>query len=340
MKNVEITGKRHCRVVDAPDPVVKGRFALIKIFSAPMCTEVQAYRNGDVSKSLGHEAAGEVVAVGPECRAAIGDRVVVMPQNACGACALCRAGDHIHCRTPLDPLKLCGSLTGRATYAQYCIQQDWLLVPIPKGMGYDHAVMACCSLGPTFTSMRLMNVSKEDTVLVSGLGPVGLGAVINATHRGARVIGMERHPYRVELAKKLGAEQVLDPADPEDKAKVLALTHGQGPDKAVETASVPASPEFLSEVLRPKGQMALVGWSGVVSVPTVVGKGLTVHGAWHWNHLRQTQAMFEVIQRNQAKLDMQVTHHFPLDQVQEAWELQLTGNCGKVMLHPWGVPVQ
>ena len=66
----------------------------------------------------------------------------------------------------------------------------------------------------------------------------------------------------------------------------------------------------------------------------MIRKGLTLHGNWHWN-LRDTHRLFEVIRRSGAKIDQLVTHTFALDDVKDAWELQLTGNCGKVILSPW-----
>jgi threonine dehydrogenase-like Zn-dependent dehydrogenase len=264
-----------------------------------------------------------------------GERVVVMPQNGCGKCRLCLAGDHIHCRTPLDPFAICGTSTGRATFAQYCIQQDWLLVRIPDGISYDHAAMACCGLGPTFGSMQLMGVSAYDTVVIAGLGPVGLGGVINASHLGARVIGIEKNQYRADLARHLGAEAVIDPADAGAKNELMDLTAGHGADKCVETANAAESPLFLMEIVRPKGHIAFVSWTGRIDVPAIVAKGLTLHGAWHWNHLRDAEGMFDVIRRNPKKLDSLITHTFPLAKTKEAFELQLTGRCGKVVLHPW-----
>src|SRR6185369_3752349 len=111
MKSVSITGQNQCSIDEVPDPKVKGRFAVVKIQAAPMCTEFQGFKAGRQSNVLGHEAAGEVIECGPEAQVKVGDRVVVMPQNGCGMCALCQAGDHIHCRTPIDPLKLCSSAT-------------------------------------------------------------------------------------------------------------------------------------------------------------------------------------------------------------------------------------
>jgi L-iditol 2-dehydrogenase len=231
MNVVAITGKRTCEIVERPDPRIKGDFVKVAIRSAPMCTEWHAYQNGSISDSLGHEAAGEVVEVAQPGRVAVGDRVVVMPQYGCGRCGLCLSGEHIHCRQPVDPYRFCESQTGNATYAQFCIKQDWLLVPIPEDISYDHAGMACCGLGPTFNAMQQMGVNALDTVLISGLGAVGLGAVVNARCRGARVIALESNQYRASLAKALGVEAVIDPGSEQRLERILELTAGCGADK-------------------------------------------------------------------------------------------------------------
>jgi len=335
MKVVAITGKRTCDVVDRPDPRIKGEFVKVKILSAPMCTEVQAYRNGDANDCLGHEAAGEVVEIARPGKVAVGDRVIVMPQYSCGKCGLCLSGEHIHCRQPIDPYAFCDSQTGRATYAQFCIKQDWLLVPIPEDISYDHASMGCCGLGPTFNAMQKMNVNAFDTVLISGLGPVGLGGVVNAKSRGARVIGLESNPYRAALAKSLGAEEVVDFRDERKLDRILDLTEGRGADKSIEASSAEDAPAFLVEATRPKGQVASVGWGGPVTARKMVGKGLTFHGIWHWNHFQDTEAMLKTIRQSKPLLDKLITHVFPMEKVKDAFELQLTGNCGKVILYPW-----
>jgi threonine dehydrogenase-like Zn-dependent dehydrogenase len=335
MQVVAITGPRTSTLVERPDPQIAAPFALIKIMSAPICTEVQGYRDGQISDCLGHEAAGEVVAVAQPGLVAPGDRVVVMPQYGCGHCALCRSGDHIHCQSPLDPYAVCGTTTGRATYAQYCIKPDWLLVKIPDDISYDHASMACCGLGPTFTACERMQVGALDTVLVSGLGAVGLGAVVNATTRGARVIALEPQPFRAELGRALGATHIFDPRDPEVLAQIRAVTGGRGADYAIEASNHASAPPLLVEAVRPRGQITCVAWSGNLPVGRVLARGLTIHGAWHWNHLTSADHMFQTIRQASAKLDLLITHRLPMAQVQAAWELQLAGACGKIILHPW-----
>jgi threonine dehydrogenase-like Zn-dependent dehydrogenase len=334
MKVAAITEKKQAALVEKPMPQIKDNFVLVKIEVAPMCTEYKGYKEGWVSDTLGHEAAGVVVDVAQPGKVKVGDRVVVMPQYPCGKCHLCMSGDYIHCEHTVDPLAVCGSESGTATYAQYCIKQDWLLVPVPDTMSLEHAAMTCCGLGPTFEAARRMNVGAGDTLLVMGLGPVGLGAVINGVYRGANVIGVDSELYRARLARELGAKMVIDPSDEDALEQVKGLTGGRGVDMAVDCTAVPAAQKFAIEATRRRGQVAFVGWGGNIKIDNMVPQGLTLHGIWHWN-LTAMHPFLRMIGDVGDLIDRQITHTFPMSQVQQAWELQLTGNCSKVLLNPW-----
>ena len=337
MKQVRITGARHVELVDVPDPKAARNFVVIKNTAVPMCTEYKAYRGDWTAENLGHEAAGEVVETAQPGKVNVGDRVVVMPQYPCGMCPLCLAGDYIHCEHNVDPLALTGNASGTATYAQYMIKQDWLCVPIPEGVSTEHASMACCGLGPTFNALERMDVSGLDTVLVCGLGPVGLGALLNARARGARVIGVEPHPYRAALAKELGAEAVVDPNNETALETIMDLTGGVGVDAAVDCSGAAQAQRLMIDAARRRGQVAFVGESGELTIRVsndTIRKGLTLHGAWHYP-LGDAPKIMQTIQRHGDLLDKLITHTFPMSRVRDAFELQLTGECGKVMLHPW-----
>ena len=337
MKVAAVTGKQQAEVIEVPDPTPAEDFVVVKILVAPMCTEYKAYRDGHKTQCLGHEAAGEVVEVAQPGKVKVGDRVVVMPQYPCGRCPLCLAGDYIHCRECVSPHDICGCRTGTATYAQYVLKQDWLLLPIPDDLSTEHASMACCGLGPTFGAMQRMNVNALDTVLITGVGPVGLGGVVNAVFRGARVIVTDLIPYRLELARRLGAEAAIDANDPDALKQVMDLTAGLGADKAVDCSGAPAAQRLIIDAARRRGEVAFVGESGDLTVGVsrdFIRKGLVAHGIWHWN-LADAHRMMQVIRGSRDLLDRQITHTFPLDRVAEAWDLQLTGQSGKVLLQPW-----
>jgi len=346
MKTVAITGKEQCEIVERPKPTAKDDFVVVKVMSAPLCTEYSDYadgcsraefKRGDENPGfLGHEAAGEVVEVAQAGKVKVGDRVVVMPGFWCGKCRYCLSGEYIHCQDPVDPHEATGSEAGAAAYAEYCLKQDWLLLPIPDDMSYDHAAMACCGLGPAWNAMRTMGVTGTDTVLVSGLGPVGLGCVINAIYRGARVIGVARNKYRSDLALKLGAEAVLSPDEGDVVAKVKEMTGGIGASKSVETSGQPRYMDILMKATRRKGDFAFVGESGDYTIQVsdgMIRNGLTLHGIWHWP-LGDAPDMLKMISEVGDKLDTVITHHFPMTKIEDAWKLQMTGQCGKVIVHP------
>ena len=337
MKVVELREGGEVVLADREEPRAVENLVVVKNLIAPMCTEYKMRAKGRAAKHLGHEAAGEVVEVAQPGRVKPGDRVVVMPQFPCGKCALCVAGDYIHCENVLDMRGMTGSDVGVATYAQFVLKPDWLLLPVPEGMSIEHASMACCGLGPTFGAMQRMHVDAFDTVLIAGMGPVGLGGVINGVYRGARVIALEPHPWRANLARELGAVDVIDPTQDGAVERVRELTGGLGADKAIDCTGVAPAQRILIDATRRRGDVAFVGEGGEVGVHVsndMIRKGLTLHGAWHWN-LADAPRMMRMIAESGEQLDRQITHRFPMTRTGEAFDLQATGECGKVLLDPW-----
>ena len=336
MKVVAKFGPESAGLIDKPDPVAQGEFVAVKIHSAPMCTEYKGFKNEGQGDHFGHEAAGEVVEIAQTGTVKVGDRVVVMPHYPCGKCHLCLTGEYAHCQNDHRPPNVPEQTGVTATYAQYILKYDWQLVPIPAEVSYHHAAMACCGLGSTSNAMRLMNVNAFDTVLITGMGPVGLGGVINAVYRGAHVIVVESHPYRADLAKKLGAAEVVNPQDDDVANQIQDLTNGRGIDKGIECSGTSAAVRLLIDVTRPKGHISLIGGIRDVEIQggNIINKGLTLHGTRHYN-LVDTPAMIRMIAQVKTQLDTFITHIFPMSQIQEAWALQCTNNCGKVILDPW-----
>ncbi len=337
MKKAVLLGERHAGLVEAPDPQPVEDWVLVKVHAAPMCTEYKGFLAGRKEDFLGHEAAGEVAAIARPGRVKVGDRVVVMPLYACGKCPLCVAGDYIHCEDRPDVVGLTGSREGSATMAQYLLKPDWLLPPIPDGVSYEHASLACCSLGPSFGAYDLMSVNAFDTVLVTGAGPVGLGAVANARFRGARAIVVESQPERMERAGKLGAEVVLDPGGEDVVAQIRDLTGGRGVDKAIDCSGVVQAQRLCVEATRRKGSVAFVGECQedlpIKVSPDLIRKGLTLHGSWHYN-LSLFPGIMDVI-RNSPVIDLLISHVLPMSGIQEAMELSASRTAGKIILKPW-----
>jgi len=336
MKAAATTGPGRVEILDQPEPRAFGDLVVVKILVAPLCTEFKDRRAGHVSDAIGHEAAGVVVDAGSSTRVRTGDRVAVMPQYACGQCWLCQAGDHIYCPNQRDVLAQSGSTYGTATLAQYILKPDWLLIPVPADVSLRHAVMACCGFGPTFTAHRRIDSSSVDTVVVSGCGPVGLGGIVQGRYRGATMLALETHPYRMELAAALGAAQVIDPRDPGAIDEVRKVTDGRGAAAGIETSGAPTAAALLARTIRSRGQMSIVAWTQELALPGIVPLGLDVHGCWHWNHQQHAPDMWTTIRATTGAIDTLITHEFDLDDLTAAMDVQDTGACGKVFVLPFG----
>ncbi len=337
VKKAVIFGERQAGLVEVPDPRAKEDWVVVKVQVTPMCTEYKAFLSGRKSDQLGHEAAGEVVEVAQPGSVKVGDRVVVMPQFACGKCRLCCSGDYIHCQHNTDFAAFFGTQDGSATYAQYLVKPSWLLPIIPDGVPYERASLACCALGPTFGAFDLMDVDRFDTVMITGAGAVGLGGVVNARFRGTRVIVVESVPYRAQVAMALGAEVVVDPGSKNAFADIMDLTYGIGVDKSVDCSGAIAAQRLCIDVARRKGCIAFVGIGpgelGLRAWEDMVTKGLTLCGAWHYKLQRFPEVM-KVIQESPV-IDRLVSHVFPMSQIQQAFEVSSSHECAKILLKPW-----
>ncbi|UCG88450.1 MAG: zinc-binding dehydrogenase, partial [Gemmatimonadota bacterium] len=119
--------------------------------------------------------------------------------------------------------------------------------------------------------------------------------------------------------------------------QIMDLTDGAGVDKAVDCSGSSEAHRLMVDAVRRKGQAAFVGEGGEFPLGAsrdMIRKGLVLRGNWHYN-LGDYPKLMKVIQKSAEKLDRYITHTFPMSQLQEAWELQSAGKCGKVVLDPW-----
>ncbi|MCZ8513188.1 zinc-binding dehydrogenase [Paenibacillus filicis] len=328
MKKAAIVGERKAVLVEAPLPKIQNDEVLVKVHVAPMCSEYKKFIGGNVGDCLGHEAVGEVVEIAQPGPHQVGDRVVAMPLNGCGTCSLCLAGNYIHCLE--NKMFDC-------TMAQYIVKPAFILKKIPDDVSYEKASLACCALGPTFGAMQTMGVNVFDTVLVTGLGPVGMGAIVNARYRGARVIAVESNAYRSQLARELGAVDVIDPRDPDALAKIRSYCKQDGPDYAIDCSGAVPAHRLCIDAVRRRGKIAFVGESHVETPVTIskdlIRKGLHLFGSWHYN-LNDFSKIMEVIQHSPL-VEKMITHQFPMSRIQEAFETSAQQNSVKILLKPW-----
>jgi threonine dehydrogenase-like Zn-dependent dehydrogenase len=343
MVKAVVTGVQQAALVEMGIPRPVADWALVKMHVVPMCTEYKAWLRGPGTRSrinaLGHEGAGEVVEVAQPCGVQVGDRVVLMGAGPCGRCATCRAGLFLQCPYQADYAAFTGEPEPTGAYAQFRLGAAWLMPQIPDDISYEHGAMAWCGLGPTFGAMQTMGVNALDTVLITGAGPVGQGGIINAKFRGATVIVAELEPWRVERAKMLGADAVVDPRDEDVLAQVRDMTPGGlGVTCAVDCAGVTAAQRLCIDAARTKGRVCFVAESStplpITVSPDLIRKGLTLIGQWHYS-LNDFDQIMQVVRASREQLEILISHRFPMSRVQDALALSATHQCGKIVLDPW-----
>lgn len=339
MDVVGIAGPRRAGTVRKPMPRIDRDYVLIRVLAAPMCNEYVAYTDGvylerNKPDSLGHEMAGEVVRAPAGAVVREGDRVVAFCGYPCGRCDPCRRGFYAHCAATEDPRGVCGGDSGECGFAQYAVKPAWMCETIPDGMSYEHAAMACCGLGPTFGAMERLGVGPGSTVLITGLGAVGLGGVINAKARGATVIAAVRTPYRAELARELGADHVVEPS----RKEVMTATGGLGADHVIECSGQEVYQRIALDAVARLGAVAFLAEPGslVLSVDEdLIQRGVTLLGTLDINR-NDARRLLRLIASVPDQLDRYITHRLPLDRAAEAFEAQASFESGKIVLFPHG----
>lgn len=337
MKKVIIQDKRQAALIDVPIPKPKDDWALIKVHASALCTEYKSFLVGRALSQGGHEGVGEVFELSQPGPVKVGDRVVILPQYSCGECSQCTTGNEIFCENNLDFTAIFGNNNGRGAFAQYLLAPTWRLRIIPDDVPYEHATMAIDGIGATFGAFQMLEINATDTLLITGLGPVGLGGVVNARFRGTRVIGVEPSPWRRDRAFQMGAEAVFNPDDSEIMQKIKDITDGKGFSCAMDCSGAVAAQRLCIDAISRRGRVAFVGESNedltIKASPDFIRKGLTLVGSWLYNTNDYPKVM-QVIQQSPL-INLLVSHSLPMSQMQKAFELMVSGECAKVVVNPW-----
>jgi len=279
----------------------------------------------------GHEPCGIIIEEGEGLkRFKKGDRVIIYHISGCGVCNDCRRGYYISCSSP-----------HRAAYgwqrnggmAPYILADEKDLIALPDELTYKDGAQVACGFGTVYEAIEKIGVCGNDAVLVTGLGPVGLAALMVAKAMGAnQLIGVEFSDYRMELAKKLGlVDHVFKPG--EDTLKqILEVTGGRGVERAIDASANDAGRQLAIRATREWGKIAFVGEGGNCTFnpsPDIIHGQKTIYGSWVTSLWRMEELVERLVRWNIHPEDL-ITHEFPLEQAREAYALMAGGNCGKV----------
>lgn len=267
MRAVTYEGPGRVAVRDVPDPVIEHPDdAIVRVTLAAICGSDLHFFHGkaplDPGETIGHEAVGVVERVGPGVRGvAVGARVVVAFDIACGDCWFCRAGQTQLCESfrNLGAGAFGGGLGGAQAELVRVPHADVNLLPLPDGLDDERAVF----LGDVATTgaygAAIADPRPGDTVAVIGAGPVGHLAAQAARLRGpGAVLVLDRDPDRLALAAAAGMTPV-DVGTRHAQSAVADLTEGRGADVVIEAVGSPEAFESAVDVVRRGGRIAVLG---------------------------------------------------------------------------------
>jgi len=279
----------------------------------------------------GHEPCGVVVKDGPGLkRFGTGDRVIVYHISGCGVCYDCRRGYMISCTS-----------SHRAAYgwqrdggmAPYLLADEKDLIALPDELSFVDGAQVACGFGTVYEGLEKIGISGNDAVLVIGLGPVGLAALMLAKAMGAnKLIGVDTISARLELARKLGLADHVLAASAETVNEIRALTGGHGVERALDASGNARGRLTAIQATRKWGRIVFVGEGGEVNFspsPDMIHDQKTVYGSWVTSTWKMEELVEKLVRWSIHPEDL-VTHRFGLEQAAEAYALMAKGECGKV----------
>jgi alcohol dehydrogenase len=303
--------------------------AIVRVDAVTICGTDLHILKGDVPKVtdgriLGHEAVGTVEQVGTGVKnVKPGDRVLVSCITSCARCRFCREGRYGQC------LGGGGWILGHlidGTQAEYVRVPfaDTSTHPVPDGVS-DEQVLMVADILPTGYEVGVLNgqVRPGDVVVIVGVGPIGLAAIVGARlYSPSHIVAIDLAESRRDAAKQFGADVVVDPAREDAIAVVGDLTDGLGADVAIEAVGSPAAFELTASLARPGGHVANVG---------VHGEPSTLHLEQLWIKdvtittglvdTYSTPTFLRLLRGHQLDATSFVTHHFALDEFMQAYDV-------------------
>lgn len=315
---------------EVPKPtLIDDTDAIVRVDATTICGSDLHILKGDVpevtdGRILGHEAVGTVEAVGASVKTVQpGDRVLVSCITSCGACRFCREARYGQC------VGGGGWVLGHlidGTQAEYVRVPfaDTSTYAIPEGVA-DEDILMLADIMPTGYEVGVLNgrVQPGDVVVVVGAGPVGLSAIMTARlFSPSHIVAVDLVDSRLDAAKLFGADVVVNSSRQDALEVVLDLTGGLGADVAIEAVGIADTFELATTLIRPCGHVANIG---------VHGTPATLHLEQLWSRdvtittglvdAYSTPTLLRLITGHQLDAARFVTHHFSMDQFEEAYDV-------------------
>jgi L-iditol 2-dehydrogenase len=319
--------KGRVEIRDVPKPIPGPGEVLVEMKAVGICgSDMTIFRYGGIGSNvarnplvMGHEGAGMIAALGPGVTGwNVGDAVVLEPGIPCRRCEFCKEGNYHLCLSVIFR----GVPPSDGIMAQYVTTPADFAFQMPSNLDFVHGTLIE-PLAVGLMAAQVADVQVGHSVAIFGCGPIGLTNLLAARSRGAtRVFVVDVVPSRLEVAVKLGAEEVIDARSTDPVARIMELTNGRGVDRTLETAGSPATTNMAINAVKRGGTVGLVGIVHQPEVPVdivrIVRSGLRVHGVFRYANIYPSAVA--LAQAGTVDLSHFVTHTFPLSDLQRAME--------------------
>ena len=334
MKAMVLTAYNHLELQEVPVPVPQRNEVLCRIKAVAICGSdpqiIRGDRPGEWPQKfphiLGHEWAGEVVALGEGVTEfKIGDRVAGEAHSGCGYCKNCLAGNYTICLNYGKPetgarhfgFNYNGANCEYNTYPTKAVHH------IPDKLSYDHAAL-CDICGVAMDCIDRTGITTSGTVAVFGPGPAGVAAMQIAKGYGAAKVIMIGRGDRLQHAREIGADYIVDINKEDPVEAVMKITNGFGVDEVLECSGGSATPVQGMKMLKRGGKMGLVGHYHdpdlkIPNLTDMISNELTIYGSRA--NPGVSEAVLSMLERKVIDGDTLVTHRFPLEKYQEALDV-------------------
>jgi 2-desacetyl-2-hydroxyethyl bacteriochlorophyllide A dehydrogenase len=344
MRAVTFQGLEQVRVEEKPEPELVARDdAIVQVDTSAVCGSDLHIYHGRVPVeqgfTIGHEFVGTVLAIGDDVdRVVVGDRVVGCFHTACATCTPCLRGDYHRCSNgqTFGHGSHLGNLQGAQVERLLVPRANLTLRQVPDSVSSDVALFAGDVMGTAFHAISYGGMRSGDTVAVLGLGPVGLCAVQAAVAGGAvQVFAIDSVEERLQMAASFGATP-LHLTEQDAKKEVRAATGGAGVDLAVDAVGNPEPLALAISLCRDVGTVSGIGaYSGRVEIPLGLAwlKGLSLRLGVA-NVIAHVDHVLDLLEAGKLDPAPLVSHHMPLDQASEAYELYDAREALKIVMTP------
>lgn len=338
MKTVHMLGKGEVEILDIPEPEPKDDLVVVKILTSAICgTEKPSYFGNSVLESnSGHEAAGIVWKTDKARLVKKGDRVSLYPTMYyyCHQCPACWSGDWYHCENPVPHIH---QERFPGTHSQYVLIREDCCLPIPDDITFDGGALLDDCLGTPYRGIKRLNVSALDTVLITGVGPIGMAAVLISKFLNSLVIASDVNEERLEFALKYGADHIINPEKDDFRKKIREFTNKKGIDVAIECSGMDEAQIQCLDAVKPGGKVVLLGIKSekttISALRHLILKEVTLTGSWGMRPLEHNE-IIDLIRRGLPVNDL-ITDRFKMDDSPIALNKFFNGESMKVIIHPW-----